>query len=65
MFGLIKVLGLDFTMNASGGLYIKMLNIQDPHTNVGYDFFTYRINHIHDEIVAAKEGRMENFKFHH
>ena len=53
VFGLSKVLGFDGTIDASGGLYIMALNIQDPPTNTGYDFVTYIANHIHSEIVSA------------
>ena len=40
------------------------LNIQDIHTNVRYDFATHMIEMIHNEIVVAQIGGMQNFKFH-
>ena len=40
------------------------LDIQDIHTNVGYDFATHMIEMIHNEIVAAQIRGMQNFKFH-
>ena len=53
IFGLNKALGSDGTMCAIGAHYIMALKIQDPNTNVGYDFFEYIINKIHDKIVFA------------
>lgn len=65
VFGLNKILGRDGTMNAEGGLYIISLDIQDMHTNVGYDFITHIINKIHNEMVCAQVGELKNFKFLH
>ena len=58
------VLGIDGTTNAQGGVYIMALDIQDIHTNVGYDFATHIIKMIHNEIVVAQVGGVHNFKFH-
>ena len=65
IFGLNKVLGSDGTMNATGSIYIIALDIQDIHTNVGYDFITHISNMIHNEIVSTQRGELKNFKFHH
>ena len=54
IFGLNKVLGLDGTMNALRGHYVIELNIQNPNTNVGYDYVTYMIDKIHEEIIVAQ-----------
>ena len=53
VYGLNKVLGMDGTNNSHGGVYIMALNIQDIHTNVGYDFATHMTNMIHNEIIAV------------
>ena len=53
VFGLNKILRIDGTMNAWGGIYIISLDIQDILTNVGYDFVTHITNMIHIEIVGA------------
>lgn len=65
MFSPNKVLGSDGNMNALGGHYVMVLNIQDPQTNIGYEYVTYIIIRIHDDIFVAQEGRLENLKFHH
>lgn len=65
VFGLNKVLGSDRTMNTLGGHYAMELNIQCPNTNVGYDYVTYIINKIHDEIIVAQQGQLESFRFCH
>ena len=41
-----------------------VLDIQDIHTNVGYDFVTHIEDMIHNEIVSAQVGELQNFKFH-
>lgn len=46
-FRLNKLLGVDGSMDASPALYVIALDIQDPHTNVGYDFGTFIANSIH------------------
>lgn len=61
VFGLNKVLCLDGTIDAFGGLYIIALNIQDPHKRIGYKFVTYIENHICNEIVFAQQGEREHF----
>ena len=53
-FGLNKVLGSDGTINSSRGIYIIALNIQDIHTNVGYDFVTHISNMTHSEIIYVQ-----------
>ena len=55
---------MDGTTNAQGGMYIMALDIQDIHTNVGYDFATHIIDMIHNEMVAAQVEGVQNFKFH-
>ena len=40
------------------------LDIHYIHTNAGYDFSTHIIEMIHNEIVAAQVGGVQNFKFH-
>ena len=64
MYGLNKVLGMDGTTNAQGGVYIMALDIQYINTNVGYDFVTHMNDMIHNEIVGAQRGELQNFKFH-
>ena len=44
-------------------MYVITLDIQDVHNNVGYDFFTH-ITKIHNEIMFAHQGELQNFKFH-
>ena len=56
MYGLNMVLGMDGTANAQGGVYIMALDIQDIHTNIGYDFATHMIEMIHNEIVTTQIG---------
>ena len=46
-FGLNKLLGVDGSMDASPVLYVIALDIQDPHTNVGYDFGIFIFDSIH------------------
>ena len=46
-FGLNKLLGVDGSMDASPALYVIALDIQDPNTNVGYDFGTFIADSIH------------------
>ena len=53
VYGLNMVLGMDSTANAQGGMYIMPLDIQDIHTNAGYDFPTHIIDMIHNEVVVA------------
>ena len=52
------VLGMDGTTNAQGEEYIRALDIQDIHTNVGYEFATHIKDMIHNEIVVAQIGGM-------
>ena len=49
-------------MNAIGGMYIISLDIQDIHTDVGYDFVTHIKNVIYNEIMSAQQGELQNFK---
>ena len=65
IFPLNKALGSYGTMYTTSVQYIMAFNIQDPNTNVGYDFVKYIITKMHDEIVVAQERRLENFKFFH
>ena len=58
------VFGMDGIVNAQGGVYIMALDIQDIHTKLGYDFATHMTEMIHNEIMAAQMGGMQNFKFH-
>ena len=58
MYGLNKVLGMDGTTNAQGGVYIMALDIQDIQINVGYDFVTHITDMIHNEIVGAQIGEL-------
>ena len=58
VYRLNKVLGMDGTTNAQGGIYIMALDIQDIHTNVGYDFVTHMVDMIHNEIVSAQVGEL-------
>ena len=53
MYGLNKVLGMDGTTNAQGGVYIMALDIQDIYINVEYDFVTHITDMIHNEIFGA------------
>ena len=53
VYGLNLVLGINYTANAHGGVYIMALDIYDIHTNVGYDFATHITNMIHNEIMVA------------
>ena len=53
VFGLNKLLGVDGSMDASLALYVIALDIQDPHTNVGYDFGTFIADSIHQQMVIA------------
>ena len=41
------------------------LDIQDIHTNAGYDFPTHILDMIHNEVVTAQVEGVQNFKFHH
>lgn len=65
VFRLNKILGEDGSMDASPSLYVIDLDIQDPHTNVGYDFGTFIANSIHQEMVTTQRGDLGNFKFLH
>ena len=60
-----KVLDSDGTINALGGHYVMAFNIQDANTNVEYDYVTYIIDKIHEEIIAAQKGQLENSRFPH
>ena len=53
VFGLNKLLGVDGSMDASPALHVIALDIEDPHTNVGYDFGTFIADSIHQQIVIA------------
>ena len=65
VFALKKVLASYGTMYATNAHYAMALNIQDPNTNVGYDFIEYIITKIRDELVATQEGNLDNFRFFH
>ena len=65
IFRIIKLVGVDGTMNSPGHMYIMALDIQDLVHNVGYDFVEYIINRIHDEIVTAQKEELGNFRFFH
>ena len=65
VFELNKLLGVDGSMDASPTLYVIALDIQDPHTNVGYDFGTFIDDSIHQKMVTAQQGDLGNFKFLH
>lgn len=65
VFGWNKLLGVDGSMDASPALYVIALDIQYPHTNVGYDFRTFIADSIHQQMVIAQQGDLGNFKFLH
>ena len=60
VFRLNKLLGVDGSMDASPTLYVIALDIQDPHTNVGYDFGTFIADSIHQQMVTAQNGDIGN-----
>ena len=44
---------MDGIANAQGRVYIMAMDIQDIHTNFGYDFATHMTDMIHNEIVVV------------